>query len=67
LCVAGHCTERGPGRPPADAPHGDRTLPLTMMSLTGSAIAAEHAYTQGTVSTVASIKVMPGQMDAYMN
>jgi hypothetical protein len=40
---------------------------LTMVSFAGSAIAADHAYTQGAVSVVSSVKVMPGQMDAYMN
>ena len=40
---------------------------LSMVSLAGSAIAADHAYTQGAVSVVSSIKVVPGQMDAYMN
>jgi hypothetical protein len=40
---------------------------LSMVSFAGSAIAADHAYTQGAVSVVSSIKIMPGQMDAYMN
>jgi hypothetical protein len=38
---------------------------LSMMSLTGSALAADRSYTDGPVSVVSSVKVLPGQFDAY--
>jgi hypothetical protein len=39
---------------------------LTVASLGGTAIGADRAYTEGTVSSVSAVRTEPGMFDAYM-
>ena len=39
---------------------------VTFVAVTGTAVAADRPYAEGTVSVVSSIRTEPGQGDAYM-